>query len=317
MASRFRLAPTPSGLLHIGNGVNFALTAAWAHAVNGELVLRIDDLDSARVRGEFYNDIENTLHWMDLDPKGDVFAKANYQANRLSRYQEVLDSLRQNNLVYACSCSRNQIRAQQEETGGDINQYPGTCRDAGIPLDTPNVNWRLKLEEGGEEVTWQEGLGKGEEETSVLTSDFVIRQRNGRPSYQLASVVDDLDMGITHIVRGKDLWGSTVMQLVLAKALSEEVFPQMETSPFSAPGEERGSTPQSGGTFANTRFWHHELVVDLEGRKLSKRDGDSSLRYMRDRRWGADIVYREAGLLMDVAQVNDKALLAEVLQAKF
>ncbi|MFK8058313.1 MAG: glutamate--tRNA ligase family protein, partial [Saprospiraceae bacterium] len=290
------------GLLHIGNGVNFALTAAWAHALLAEVSLRIDDLDGARVRGEFYNDIADTIRWMDLDPLGQVFAKASYQANRLGRYEEVLDSLRQNNLVYACTCSRKQIRDEQEESGGDINAYPGTCRDAEISLDAPNVTWRLKLEEGGVAVTWLEGLGKGAPETSTQSTDFVIRQRNGRPSYQLASVVDDIDMGITHIVRGKDLWDSTIMQLVLAKALLAEVFPQLEQTPFEA--------------FAKTRFWHHDLVADLQGRKLSKSDGDSSLRYMRDRRWGSDIVYREAGLLMDVAAVNDKALLSDVIYAK-
>ena len=315
MTPRLRIAPTPSGLLHIGNGVNFALTAAWAHALQGELLLRIDDLDSARVRGEYYNDIDNTMQWMGLDRMGQVFAKASYQANRLARYQEVLVSLRQNNQVYACTCSRNQIRAQQEEAGGDINHYPGTCREAGISLDTPNVNWRLKLEESGVEVAWTEGLGKGKTEKTVLTADFVIRQRNGRPSYQLASVVDDIDMGITHIVRGKDLWESTVMQLVLAKALPESIFPSLEVSAHEVPREAQESMP-NGGAFAKTRFWHHDLVVDLEGRKLSKRDSDASLRYMRDRRWGPDIVYREAGLLLDVAQVNDIALLAEVLYAK-
>lgn len=310
MVPKFRLAPTPSGLLHIGNGVNFALTAAWAKALQGELSLRVDDLDSQRVRGEFYNDIENTLSWMDLDPAGEVFAKASYQANRLKRYEAVLDSLRarstegtqaQNDLVYACTCSRKKIRAQQEETGGDINAYPGTCREAGISLDAPNVNWRLKLEAGGVEVSWLEGLGKGTTQNHVLDADFVIRQRNGRPSYQLASVVDDIDMGISHVVRGKDLWESTIMQLVLAKALPKEAFPALADSPFEA--------------FAKTRFWHHPLVVDLRGRKLSKSDGDSSLRYMRDRRWDAGVVYREAGLLMDVAQVNDLALLAEVVFA--
>ena len=302
MAPRFRLAPTPSGLLHIGNGVNFALTAAWAYALQGELLLRIDDLDGARVRGEFYNDIEDTLRWMDLDSMGQVFAKASYQANRLGRYEEVLDSLRQNDLVYACTCSRKEVRAQQEAAGGDINAYSGTCRDSEISLDAPNVNWRLKLDEGGVEVTWLEGLGQGKPEKKTFASDFVIRQRNGRPSYQLASVVDDIDMGITHIVRGKDLWDSTIMQLVLAKALPDEAFPQLVHSPFEA--------------FAKTRFWHHPLVADLQGRKLSKSDGDSALRYMRDRRWGSDIVYREAGLLMDVAEVNDRKLLADVVYGK-
>ena len=335
MAPRFRLAPTPSGLLHIGNGVNFALTAAWAHALRGDLLLRVDDLDSARVRGEYYNDIEDTIRWMDLELSGEAFGNsialaenveatapsrpANpmrkvFQANRLARYQEILDSLRQNNLVYACSCSRNQIRTQQEAAGGDINHYPGTCREAGISLDAPNVNWRLKLEEGGVEVAWQEGLGKGEKQTATLTSDFVIRQRNGRPSYQLASVVDDIDMGITHIVRGKDLWNSTIMQLVLAKAV-QDISSEQEGSADNVQDEASASSLDVGA-FAKTRFWHHDLVVDLEGRKLSKRDGDSSLRYMRDRRWGADIVFREAGLLMDVAQIKDISLLAEVLQTK-
>jgi len=302
MTPRFRLAPTPSGLLHIGNGVNFALTAAWAHALQGELSLRIDDLDSARVRGEFYNDIEDTIRWLDLDPHAEIFAKASYQANRLRRYDAVLSILRENDLVYACTCSRKKIRAQQEAEGGDINVYPGTCRAAEIPLDTPNVNWRLKLEEGGVEVSWLEGLGSGSTEQQTLHSDFVIRQRNGRPSYQLASVVDDIDMGITHIVRGTDLWDSTVMQLVLAKALPQEAFPELSHAGYKA--------------FAKTRFWHHSLVVDLQGRKLSKSDGDAALRYMRDRRWSSEIVYREAGLLTDIAEVNDLALLAEVITSK-
>lgn len=240
---KFRLAPTPSGLLHIGNGVNFVLTAALAEAQDAELILRIDDLDSTRVRGEYLNDIERTVLWLFPDQGERLWKEAIYQSQRLAQYDAFLDSLRQNQLVYACTCSRKDIREAQEAAGQnfDINVYPGTCRDRGLDLETEEATWRLRTEEA--------------------SGDFIVRQRNSRPSYQLASLVDDVDLGITHIVRGKDLTDSSDMQLVLAKAASM-IIPEY-------------------ADFASTQFWHHSLLRDQSGQKLSKSAGSDSMREYR------------------------------------
>ena len=269
---KLRLAPTPSGLLHLGNGVNFVLNAAWALQLGGQLTLRIDDLDSARVRGEYLNDIDDTVRWLFPDVADGLIAGALVQSRRAGRYAGVLDALRQNRLVYACACSRKQIRAAQEAAGtgaGDVNAYPGTCRERELPLDAEHVTWRMRED------------------------DTIVRLRNSKPSYQLASVIDDVDSDITHVYRGQDLASSTRMQQVLAKALAE--------------------VDESFAAFAKTHFKHHPLLTDRDGSKLSKRDGAESLRALRQNRVDRTVVVREAGKLLGRPDVRSLEELGEVI----
>ena len=282
---RLRLAPTPSGLLHIGNGANFVLTAALAQALSGELLLRVDDLDGARVRGEYLNDIDVALDFLFPRPLF-VGLRQNtvHQSSRIAHYAAALDTLRARDLVYACTCSRRDLRAAQEAAGlrVDVNAYLGTCRDKALPLDAEGAVWRLRTEEPA--------------------GDFVVRQRNGRPSYQVASLVDDVALGITHVVRGEDLASSTAMQRVLAKAL--------------APHDEAYAafTDDPPGVASPVRFYHHPLLTDPRGRKLSKSAGADSLRALRQDGMRAEVVYYEAARLLDPeADCRDLADLTTVV----
>ena len=268
MPATFRLAPTPSGYLHLGNGVNFLLTAALAQSLQAQLFLRVDDSDEARVRPAYLRDIDETLRWLLPAQAHGLLAGAVYQSRRRARYAVVLEGLRQNALVFACACSRKQLAAarhaggQEDRQDLDVNAYRGTCAMAGLDLDAPNVVWRMR------------------------DSGIVVRQRDGQASYQLASLTDDVDYGVTHLVRGEDLRASTEMQRVLAQALASECLRKVPPD-----------WPTFGG-FSDVRAWHHPLVLDGDGRKLSKSEGAQSLRALRATGYSSAVVLaKAAGLL--------------------
>ena len=275
---RFRIAPTPSGYLHLGNGVNFALTAALAQTQEAHLALRVDDLDAARTREAYRADIRETIAWL-FPPSlaKPLLATGVSQSSRLDRYAVVLEGLRQNRLVFACSCSRRELAAAREASGADVNDYPGTCAERGLDLDAPDVAWRMR--------------GSG----------VVVRQKDARPSYQLASLTDDVDAGTTHLVRGEDLRGSTAIQRVLAQAL---------TAPLPV------ATPQGWPDFArfgDVRSYHHDLLLGDGGEKLSKSAGAQSLRALRASTAGPSAVFAKAAQLLGHSGVTDLPGLTYVL----
>lgn len=251
-----RLAPTPSGLLHAGNAVNFLLTRQLADTTGAMVRLRIDDLDAERVRTEYLHDIFRSLAWLgvqwDLGPHDVQDHLRNWsQQLRLERYGQVLDALRRSGVLYACTCSRSQLRM----SGGE-GRYPGTCRDRGLPLDTPDSSWRLRLPHHAPVPV--HGLDGTTTVVDLMQAmgDPVLRLRNGRPAYQVASLADDIDDGTSFIVRGMDLLPSTACQLHLAALLDAQGFLQV-------------------------RFLHHPLIIGNDGAKLSKSAGASSLRAMQ------------------------------------
>lgn len=252
-----RLAPTPSGLLHAGNAINFLIARHLADATGAALLLRIDDLDAERVRTAYLVDIFRSLEWLDirwdLGPRNVQDHLRNWsQQLRLARYGEVVDALRRSGLLYACTCSRSQLR----RSGGDA-RYPGTCRERAVPLDTPDTSWRLRLpDQAPVTVAGLDGSTTTVDLAQAM-GDPVVRQRNGRPAYQVASMVDDVDRGTTFIVRGMDLLPSTACQLHLATVLGAEGF-------------------------LHVRFLHHPLIAGADGQKLSKSAGAASLQAMRE-----------------------------------
>ncbi len=246
---RSRLAPTPSGYLHAGNALNFLLTEALVRRAGGGLHLRIDDLDSARVRPAYLASIFATLDWLSIRWDGgprDVadFAARYSQHLRLDRYAALLATLAARpGLVYACTCSRTQVAA----AAGPAGQYAGTCRDKHLPLATPDATWRVRVPTIAT-VTLADGLrGPLTLNVATLVGDFVIRKKDGLPAYQTASLADDVADGSTLIVRGEDLLPSTAAQLWLAAQAGD------------------GWT-----TFADAQLYHHPLLLDSAGRKLSK-----------------------------------------------
>jgi glutamyl/glutaminyl-tRNA synthetase len=250
-----RIAPTPSGFLHLGNALSFAITWALARKQQGIVAMRIDDLDNARFRPEYLQDIFDTLDFMGIDfdegPRNPKDFQENYsQLLRLPAYQAQLDKLVQRGLVYACPCSRSQINALSPQ-----GLYPLTCRDEQLPLDTPNAAWRVCIPDGTVVTFEDQLLGTCTVALALEMPDFVVRRKDGIPAYQIASIVDDLAMGVNLIVRGEDLMLSTAAQLFLAQHTGATAFKQ-------------------------AAFVHHPLI-SADGSKLSKSHDSLSLTEMR------------------------------------
>jgi len=274
---RTRLAPTPSGLLHPGNGLNFIMTYAIARAQEGHILLRIDDLDKARCREEYVEDIFHTLDWLGLDydegPSGvEDFFQNWSQHTRLEEYANELDNLREANHLFACTCSRRQIR--EVAPGGG---YPNTCRQLSLNFDGPRTAWRVNAPPEGRSISlhrWKEAVL---EEPLDNLDAFVVRQKNRLPAYQLASLVDDTRYAINFIVRGADLWESTLAQSYLAQLLGKD-------------------------TFLQTTFWHHALITDANGQKLSKTKGAGSLKAWRESGKPPEELFRLAALQLGIGE---------------
>jgi glutamyl-tRNA synthetase len=251
-----RIAPTPSGFLHLGNAYSFLLTQALAKKHGAKILLRIDDLDRERYRPEYVQDIFDTLDFLeieiDLGPKSVSDLESEWsQVHRMPLYEEALATLRESKLVFSCDCSRNKI--QQLDSRG---YYLGQCLDRRIPLDRPETAWRVNtLDSDFVEFT----VYPDKKNTDLIPEEgafYVVRKKDGLPAYHLSSVVDDIHFGVDLIVRGKDLYASTLAQLDLARILNQP-------------------------SFATTTFLHHDLLKGPNQTKLSKSAGDTSIQYLR------------------------------------
>lgn len=223
-----RIAPTPSGFLHLGNALNFvlnALLATW-HP-KGELLLRIDDLDDDRKRPEYVEDIFRTLDWLGIQwtegPSGpDDFEKNWSQLHRLPVYEKALAACRP--FVFPCLLSRKDL----EEYHGE---YPAIFRQQNCALDDKGVSWRADTPP----------------EASLPC--FVVRRRDGKPAYQLVNICDDLAFHITHVIRGDDLQASTASQQWLARQLDWRAFKDIHFCHhqliYDAPGIKRSKSAGS------------------------------------------------------------------------
>jgi len=261
-----RLAPTPSGYLHLGNAVNFVLTWLLVRQRGGQLHLRIDDLDRARLRRPYLENIFRVINWLAIDydygPNGpDDFLRHYSQLLRLPAYNAVLRRLAQRPGLLAAS--------QRSRTRGAEAEAP-------VALTTPGVAWRARVP-AGTAVAWADGWqGTLQVALGAAMPDFVVRKKDAVAAYQLASVVDDLRLGTTLVVRGLDLLPSTAAQLWLAAQLSE-------TQGFNA---------------SRIQFYHHDLLTDAAGHKLSKRTQASTDQGVLGLPGGPAAVYRAAARLL-------------------
>lgn len=274
-----RIAPTPSGFLHLGNAYSFLLTQALAKKQGAKILLRIDDLDRERYRPEYVQDIFDTLDFLeieiDLGPKSVSELESEWsQVHRMQLYEEALAKMRATGKIFSCDCSRNKI--QQIDPRG---YYLGQCLDRRIPLDKPDTAWRVNtLEADFTQFTEYPNFRKTDlipEETAF----YVVRKKDRLPAYHLTSVVDDLHFGVDLIVRGKDLYASTLAQLDLARLL----------------GEER---------FGKITFLHHGLIKGANQSKLSKSSGDTSIQYLR----------KEGKKLQDIKNLLKSQIQEELLK---
>jgi glutamyl-tRNA synthetase len=273
-----RLAPTPSGLLHLGNARSFLLAWLWARQSDGRVVLRIEDVDLPRCRPEYRAAILADLEWLGLD--WDEVAED--QSRRFALYRSHLETLAAAGLAYPCTCSRRDVEEASSAPHGDEGAiYPGTCRDrwrdAARARDASGRDpaWRFRWE--GSPVRFRDEIAGDAEVDPAKLGDFVIWRREELPSYQLAVAADDAAQGVTQVLRGRDLLTSTARQLALYAALA-----------LPAPRE-----------------WAHvPFLLDAEGGRMAKRDASIALATLRER--GVD-PRRVVGFLAETAGVTARS----------
>jgi glutamyl-tRNA synthetase len=260
---RGRLAPSPTGWLHLGHARTFWTAQQRALAAGGALVLRNEDLDARRFRLEFVDAMMEDLRWFGFQWQegpdcGGPFGPYS-QSGRAHLYRAAWEKLRHSGRIYPCRCSHGDVlRALQAPHAGEEEPvYPGTCRPkAGAAIETRDAkgaNWRFRVPDG-EVIAFEDGFfGSQQFQAGRDFGDFVVWRRDEVPSYQLAVVVDDAAMKITEVVRGADLLLSTARQLLLYRAL--------EMPPPA--------------------FYHCPLVTDDAGARLAKRHDALSLRSLR------------------------------------
>ncbi len=255
---RTRLAPSPTGALHLGNARTFLVNWALARQRGWQIVLRIEDLDGPRIKQDAAAEAIDILGWLGLDwDEGPLYQRAD-----LSPYRAALERLAAQGDIYPCRCTRREIEAAAlSAPHGDEHElrYPGTCRPSEkTPADYNDpahqgCAWRFRAPAG---VTrFHDSIaGRHSHDIQATTGDFLVATKEGLPSYQLAVVVDDARQGIDRIVRGDDLLTSTHRQLLLQECLG-----------FGPPPE----------------YFHLPLVVGEDGRRLAKRHGDTRLSHYR------------------------------------
>jgi len=241
-----RFAPSPTGYLHLGHVVNAIYVWGLARALQGRVLLRIEDHDRIRSRRPFEDAILEDLAWLGFVPD-DGLRPLRRQSDNDAAHLRALASLQATHHVFACDCSRKEI-------GGE--RYPGNCRHRRLqPGDVlpPGMGIRVVLDDEPERFD-DPALGEIMQRPSKQCGDLLLRDRDGHWTYQFAVTVDDMNDGIDLVIRGQDLLSSTGRQIKLARMLG------------------RASVPQ---------FFHHPLILKADGEKLSKASGDSGVRELR------------------------------------
>lgn len=272
---RGRIAPSPTGLLHLGHARTFLIAAERATQAGGVLIFRNEDLDPERCRPEFVSAMFEDLRWLGIDwnegPDCGGPHRPYSQSERRELYLAAWKQLRDEGFIYPCTCSRKEL-AQAASAPNDLDDepvYPGKCRgrtDASSFEKPAGVNWRFRVPDG-EEISFADlHLGPQSYVAGRDFGDFVVWRRDDVPAYQLAVVTDDHAMGVTEVVRGADLLKSTARQLLLYRALG-----------VNAP-----------------QFYHCELVRDDSGVRLAKRHDALSIRRLRESGLSAEEVRKRA-----------------------
>ncbi len=275
-----RLAPSPTGALHLGNARTFLINWALARQNGWRVLMRMEDLDGPRLKRDADQKAIEDLTWLGMDWDGPV----EWQSSDVVPYQQALADLQRTGVAYPCTCTRSDIKRAQSAPHADEHElrYPGTCRPAGIACRAAVANEHhgavedvtvtdrtslgrvtstnapaecLRFVVPDEAVSFHdEFCGPQRFNPQRQVGDFVIATKAGLPAYQLAVVVDDARQGVTDIVRGDDLISSAARQLLL--------YPALRLAPVP-------------------RYWHLPLVLGPDGHRLAKRHGDTRVRHYR------------------------------------
>jgi len=245
MTIRTRFAPSPTGYLHVGGARTALFSWLYARRHGGAFVLRIEDTDLERSTQEAVNAILEGMTWLGLEYEEGPF----YQTHRFDRYNEVIDALVESGHAYRCNCTRerlDELRAEQEANEGRRG-YDGHCRESNITADQPHVIRFKNPQEGG--VVMDDMIHGKVTVANEELDDLIIRRTDGAPTYNLTVVVDDHDMGMTHVVRGDDHLRNAFRQINIFKAMGAEI----------------------------PKFAHVAMILGDDGSKLSKRHGAVSV----------------------------------------
>lgn len=270
-----RFAPSPTGALHLGHAFSALRAHDYARTRGGRFLLRIEDIDPARARAEHVEGILADLRWLGLAWDGAVV----FQSERLARYAAALGRLKARGLVYPCFCTRAEIAAEIAASasaphGPDGALYPGTCRRLDPTVRERRIAaephaWRLDLARAVSEagpLAWRDEIAGSIAAVPEIHGDVVLARKDAPVSYHLAVTVDDAAQGISHVVRGRDLFEATHVHRLLQALLD-----------LPTPG-----------------YLHHELLTDATGKRLAKRDGAPTIVALRE--GGADPAAVVAGL---------------------
>ena len=255
-----RLAPSPTGALHLGNARTFLINWLLARQGGWRIILRVEDLDGPRIKRGADQQAIDELRWLGIDwDEGPI-----YQSQRRQRYRAAVDDLLNQKLAYPCVCTRKEVdsaaSAPHAEDGAAV--YPGTCRDRFASIEdamrqSGGRQPAIRFDTRGKSVGFTDTFsGPHHFDVERQLGDFVIAKGDGTSAYQLAVVIDDADMGVTDVVRGDDLRDSTPRQILLYRALNLH-----------------DRVPNYG---------HLPLVIGPDGRRLAKRHGDTRIASYRD-----------------------------------
>ncbi len=247
-----RLAPSPTGALHIGNVRTFLIAYLRARSQGGKVILRMEDLDHPKDKPGAAQAAIEDLRWLGFE-----WDEEYVQSARLDYYRDALAELRRQNLVYPCVCSRQDVAAAQSAPhAGEQLYYPGTCRDKFSSWQVAETFagrtpcWRFRVAPETRVSFVDRFVGMYQQDVAATLGDFPLARHEGGAGYTLAAVVDDLLMGVTEVVRGDDLLPATPAQILIAQALGW------------------GKVP---------KYCHVPLVVGTDGRRLAKRHGDTRI----------------------------------------
>ncbi len=283
-----RLAPSPTGAMHLG--IAQTSLAAWldARAHQGRLLLRIEDVDKGRKVAGADQQIMRDLQWLGIDWDGEVV----WQSQRDEIYQGALGKLSAQDRIYRCTCSRKEIARAASAPHGPSDEgprYPEICRPAFRPKEGKIPAYRLKTHAQDSFKTVDRRMGQLEQNVHQSVGDFVLKRADALWAYQLAVTVDDLQQGVTCIIRGADLLGSTPRQILLRQLLAPEAPP--------------------------IDSFHTPLLMGADGKRLAKRDGSFSLQEARDQGTTAEELIGRFALNLDLRPDASPVKAQELIKA--
>jgi glutamyl-tRNA synthetase len=279
-APRVRFAPSPTGYFHVGSARTALFNWLVARQSGGTFVLRIEDTDAERGREEWVDGIITAMHWLSMDPDEGPFR----QSLRTGRYRRAIDALWEAKFLFACDCTRDQIDARNKAAGIQTPGYDGFCRDRDLPRGDGRA---LRFRTPDQGVTTVHDVIRGDVEFPCSAmDDFVAVKANGAPLFVLANVVDDIDMTITHVIRGEDLLPTTPKGVLAWEALVSIGW--MTDGSTGGASQPAPSLPV---------FAHLPMLVNEQRKKLSKRRDPVAVESYRDQGYLPEAFVNYLGLL--------------------